>query len=415
MTVTETQPSNLGGKPEDATYKGDVLPGGRLALALAGFQADLPKIAKAQSATVPTKAGGSYSYSYADLSDVSERVLPLLAKQGLAFTALPTISGNLFVLRYQLLHDSGEALGGEYPLGDPKASAQAIGSAITYARRYCLCAVTGVSPDDDDDAAATHTQKVGEFPEQPSELSQAKDRVLAAWNFQYGAFNKAEAEETYRTWSNGGALGSADPAGLRKFAAYLSTLPTTEAGGNPADTQQQDRPVEELSEKQRGMIFALFEDLGLKNDPAAQREYLGRVLERPIGSRSDVKAADADAVIESLKADVAEVRRTGEMPKTGDVAADVGPRMIGRGDLRALAGLFTQLGIADTAERLHIAASLVGRTPVDKETGKPSATGLTAAEGKALLAPDGLAGCKSRDDVEALIVQAEAARAGGES
>ena len=39
---------------------------------------------------------------------------------------------------------------GLYPL-PASGTPQQIGSAITYARRYCLCAVTGVAPDDDDD------------------------------------------------------------------------------------------------------------------------------------------------------------------------------------------------------------------------------------------------------------------------
>lgn len=120
--------------------------------ALAQLQTRLPRIAKDQTAKVPTKAGGSYQYSYADLAQVSQQVLPILGELGLAFTSRPTMHEGRFVLVYELRHISGEMIAGEYPLSE-RATPQEIGGAITYARRYCLCAVTGVAPDDDDNDA----------------------------------------------------------------------------------------------------------------------------------------------------------------------------------------------------------------------------------------------------------------------
>jgi hypothetical protein len=138
--------------------------GENLATALVAFQNELPKLGKGQRATVQTKAGGSYSYDYADLSDITETVIPLLAKHGLAFTAAPTVDDAGFILRYELLHTSGEVTAGAYPLPSPSQhSPQDVGSAITYARRYALCAVTAVAPGGDDDdgqkAAQSRTEK----------------------------------------------------------------------------------------------------------------------------------------------------------------------------------------------------------------------------------------------------------------
>jgi hypothetical protein len=399
--VTEPQPPNLGGNPEIRTYS-------KIAAAIADVQRELPVVGKDQTAKV-TSDKGSYSYSYADLTAVSRAIYPRLAEHGLAFTTLPTLSANRFVLRYLLLHTSGEYLDGEFPLPADSKTPQAMGSAITYARRYCLCAVTGVAPEDDDGAAATYSQQQRTVEPVDNERAAAIGAVQGAWQFQYGAWGDgSEAGAAYYK-QTGKDVRDATPAELRQFAAYLSNLPKDEAGSDPAEPQRQADPAADLSEKQRGMIFALFENLGMKNDPAAQREYLGKLLERPIGSRRDVKAADAAVVIKSLEAAVAEARRTGVMPKTGEVEAEAGPRMIGRGDLRALSGLFKQLAIDDPVERLHVASSLVGHEPTDKATGKPSATGLTAAEGKTLLAV--LADCKTRDDVEALIVKVEQERA----
>ena len=59
------------------------------------------------------------------------------------------------VLAYVLRHTSGGEDGGEYPLPSANTPAQQMGSAITYARRYCLLAVTGVAPEDEDDDGAS--------------------------------------------------------------------------------------------------------------------------------------------------------------------------------------------------------------------------------------------------------------------
>jgi hypothetical protein len=123
-----------------------------LPAALARVQAQLPKIEKGKTATVTMKAGGSYSYKYADLADAVEKTYPLLATHGLSFSASPTLNAARFVLAYALLHASGEERSGEYPLPDPtSARPQDIGSAITYARRYSFCAVTGLVTEEDDD------------------------------------------------------------------------------------------------------------------------------------------------------------------------------------------------------------------------------------------------------------------------
>jgi hypothetical protein len=123
-----------------------------LAQALAMLQTRLPDIKKTQTADVKTDKT-RYKYSYADLAQITQRLMPILGELGLSFTARPTLSDDRFVLAYKLLHISGEFMGGEYPL-PASGSPQAVGSAITYARRYCLCAITGAAPEDDDGAAA---------------------------------------------------------------------------------------------------------------------------------------------------------------------------------------------------------------------------------------------------------------------
>lgn len=126
-----------------------------LAAALASVQAQLPKVHKGKTADT-----GKYAYNFADLAACAEAIHPLLGAAGLAFITKPTLNADgQFVLAYKLMHVSGEEECGEYPLPDPvKVTPQQIGSAITYSRRYSLCAVTGIAPEDDDGAAANDTK-----------------------------------------------------------------------------------------------------------------------------------------------------------------------------------------------------------------------------------------------------------------
>ncbi|HEY9439887.1 MAG TPA: ERF family protein, partial [Streptomyces sp.] len=81
-----------------------------LAQALALLQTRLPKIEKSQTADVPTKNGGSYKYTYADLAQITRELMPILGDLGMAFIAKPTTTDDgRFVLAYRLLHVSGES------------------------------------------------------------------------------------------------------------------------------------------------------------------------------------------------------------------------------------------------------------------------------------------------------------------
>jgi hypothetical protein len=337
----------------------------QLAAALAEVQAELPAIVARETAKVPTKAGGEYSYKYAGLATVAAAVLPLLGKHGLSFTAWPTLAGNRFVLRYELLHASGQRLGGLYPLSEDVRSPQAMGSQITYARRYALCSVTGVAPEDDDDAASAEADKQAQRAERraqaaaaaeqeqaqaASELNHARDAVRGAWAVHYGEFDGDQAGELFRTWSKGGTLTTATAGQLRAFAAYLSNLPVADAGSEPTTPPPSSDPEarqEKLSKRDNAHMFVLFEKLGYKEDRQGQLEYLTKVLGRTISSRSDVMQADAPAVLTALKADVDIAERTGNMP--GPLLQDSDPAagaQSASGESRVPAGSETPSGSA---------------------------------------------------------------------
>lgn len=135
-----------------------------LAGALAKFQAEVPVVPKKQTAKIETQGGRNYSYTYADLATISPVVMPLLAKHGLAFTALPTArKDGPPVLVGMLIHTSGQSVKGELPITG--RTPQEIGSSLTYGRRYLLGCLTGVVTDDDDDGGlATRAAKKTDRP-----------------------------------------------------------------------------------------------------------------------------------------------------------------------------------------------------------------------------------------------------------
>lgn len=316
MTITDTAPAEAPALPPPAEPSI-----ARLAAALSAVQAELPRVSKSETGEVKgTTAGGkdyAYKYSYADLASVSAAILPLLGKHGLSFTAWPTMTPRGFLLRYCLLHESGEQMSGEYPLPS-NATAQQLGSAITYARRYTLCSVTGVSPDDDDDAAAAEGAKANRRAEQQeeisAELSDARDKVRGAWAVQFGKFDQAAAGELYRKWAQGKSTLTGATAGqLSNFAGYLHTLPAVDAGSDPAETEATLLPPAEetattkppaepkkITGVQRGKMFALLTELNI-TERQDQLAFMSKAVGRQLKSRSEVNFDDAKVIIDILE------------------------------------------------------------------------------------------------------------------
>lgn len=90
-----------------------------------------------------------FKSKYASLSNILESIQIPLSESGLTFTQIPTGEGGLTTM---IMHgDSGEFIIGEYIMKTAKNDPQSIGSAITYQRRYALCAVLGLNIEEDDD------------------------------------------------------------------------------------------------------------------------------------------------------------------------------------------------------------------------------------------------------------------------
>lgn len=202
-----------------------------LTAALSALQADLPSVGKDQKATVRSDKG-NYTFRYADLAAVSAAILPRLSKYGLAWTTRPTLDDGKFVLAYELRHVSGESLSGTYPL-PTQGRPQEMGSAITYARRYALCAVTGVAPEDDDDNASAAERSAVEREKRVTAEKQLKDAIWAEakkreWIGEDDSYEELSVDFT--TWNQGGRIEEADEDTLAKYLAYLRPKKTMQRG-----------------------------------------------------------------------------------------------------------------------------------------------------------------------------------------
>lgn len=160
-------------------------------------QAPLPSVtlwgalARAQS-KMPTailnKVNPHFRNKYADLASLRAATIPALSEQGLCIVQYTGFdNNNNFGLFTRLAHDSGEFIEGFYPLPVDLSKPQAMGSALTYARRYGWGSIVGEASEEDDDAnAAEGAIKNGQLKHgeaisaaQLQELSDLADEVAA--------------------------------------------------------------------------------------------------------------------------------------------------------------------------------------------------------------------------------------------
>lgn len=99
---------------------------------------------------------GQQKTRYADLASIRDACRDALAANDLCVVQTPTTENAPRVtVHTMLLHKSGEWIAGSLSMHPTQQTPQAIGSCITYARRYALAAMVGVAPDDDDGYAAS--------------------------------------------------------------------------------------------------------------------------------------------------------------------------------------------------------------------------------------------------------------------
>lgn len=96
-----------------------------------------------------------FKSKYADLTEIWEVARDALGKHGLAVCHTMGKENDATVLYTTLMHSSGQWIRSSMPLICKKQDdIQALGSAITYAKRYALSAILCICTDEDDDGNA---------------------------------------------------------------------------------------------------------------------------------------------------------------------------------------------------------------------------------------------------------------------
>ena len=210
-----------------------------LAAALADAQAELKNPPKNREVTVRPREGAPYSFSYATLDGILDMARPVLAKHGLSLVQVIAQENGEAYVRTYLLHKSGEQIHADVKLMIDRAGNQAMGSAMTYARRYGILGLLCLAADDDEDANAAdgnvveRSAKPGDKPAtpparqappprgEPAHVSRAKAALKGA--------NAASVRQLHQTMKLADWNAVANLSG-EELSTYVKTLELIEAG-----------------------------------------------------------------------------------------------------------------------------------------------------------------------------------------
>lgn len=114
----------------------------------------LPDLFKVKASILPLKKEANNPYfnsKYVDLNAVLDGVENILEANG--FILLQPVVGK--TVETVILHKSGQFISSEMELVLDKNTMQALGSAVSYSRRYSLVSLLGLKSEDDDGNGAT--------------------------------------------------------------------------------------------------------------------------------------------------------------------------------------------------------------------------------------------------------------------
>lgn len=173
-------------------------------------------LAKAQAEFKPVlknKRNPHLKNSYADLQSILDAVRPALNKHGIFLTQKVVSEGGHACVETVVIGPAGDSLSsGLLVVPDVKTNSgttaiQAMGSAITYARRYSLSAFLGVTAEDDDDgngAVGAQQQQAPQGFVLTDEMV-ANARAIAANGVEaYKQFYQAQSEEFRKAMAESG-------------------------------------------------------------------------------------------------------------------------------------------------------------------------------------------------------------------
>lgn len=161
-----------------------------------------------------------FKSKYTSLAAIWNSCREHLSLNGLSVVQTTSNEGDVICVESMLLHSSGQFISSILKVKPVKSDIQSIGSAITYARRYALAALIGISSSEEDDDGQEATRQSG-----PQEN---KQEVLS----QLAAASKEGAEAFRMLWRT-------LPQEARKFVT-LELMEQYKANADDADYRKKD-------------------------------------------------------------------------------------------------------------------------------------------------------------------------------
>jgi len=156
-------------------------------------------LAKAQRQMKGAKkdsANPFFKSKYADLASVAGACLDQLNDHGIAVVQPPsTLEDGKVNVETMLVHSSGQWMSETLSVKPKDDGPQAMGSVITYLRRYALAAFAGVAPEDDDAEAAE-----GRKDSKPTPIKAVAPAGYDDWLIDLEAVAQEGTEALQATW-----------------------------------------------------------------------------------------------------------------------------------------------------------------------------------------------------------------------
>lgn len=175
---------------------------------------------------------------YADLGAVVDACKDALLGSDLVPSQSTTIIDGRIILVTTLYHSSGQWLRGYLSVNPVKNDPQAIGSAITYARRYALSAMVGLTTEEDDDgeSAMGRQRQVDTYKPKVKEISfeeavPAESSHTTHGNSENSSVNAPKNDSDWRGVqihfgkNKGHKLGTLDPKSLSWYITKWEPRP----------------------------------------------------------------------------------------------------------------------------------------------------------------------------------------------
>ena len=221
--------------------------------------------------TMP-KDSKAYGYNYTNLDTIVSTVKPILYKYGIAYMQAVGggLNGTSIVITTRIFHKSGQYIEDTCALptitNTKNNSAQTLGMAITYMRRYTLCAMLGITSDEDTDANTTPQTSTKPVQNKPAPVFKGgestpaeKSRINELLNATYADGKQVFSKDEKLTYS-----------GYRKEKTAAELIAFIE---NALKNRRQDAPeLKSVEEKAKDWAEKQFANAKKEAEKAEQQE-----------------------------------------------------------------------------------------------------------------------------------------------